>query len=569
MAVVPADEVGFVAAANQLYRDGKLRRRFEKTAVATPNVILTLTELQMCLLILSIHLMTNQQQFTSTKIRNKYRNVLVPALLMLAFSLFYLLTLAPTVLWGDDAFFQSAAYAGTLPPSRNHWIWLQLAHLLTALPIGNIAFRANLLSAVAAVGTLLVIYKVLRALKLSRGAAVAATVSLAVAHTFWTHAVRAEVYTVFTFLMAVQIWLWFRWEVDKPTYLFTAAFLFGLTILGHQMGVLLIPALAVLVWKQRHWLSRVDWIKLSSFFVVGLAPFLGVMIFDIGSRTGNSLAGSIYLYFTHAGSDFTGSFFDFSLEYLVHDVGLWLGFLGLQFVGLSAIAGLVGAVSIWRLGTPSPPWLSITVLYATTVLFAISYRVSDHFVFFLPSYIAFVLFIGAGWQDVEAFVNRQWPRWRWLRFSSLIAIPLLTYYFLPQALLALDLNPLGVRQLPGREPNMFFLWPAKNDYLGAEDYGRTALETLPENSVLLADYTPVETLKYLQNIEGVRPDVELIHIPPGIDLTVVLDEIEPGTEVYLADTNPNYYNFSNLPEARLEPVGPIYRLTFQSDSAEP
>src|SRR5512135_3620943 len=100
--------------------------------------------------------------------------------------LFYLATLAPTVLWGDNAFFQRSAFEGILKSDGGgHWLWLQFAQLFAALPVGSIAYRVNLLSAVAATVTLIFLSGAMRAIGLSWSSAIVACVCLAVSHTFW------------------------------------------------------------------------------------------------------------------------------------------------------------------------------------------------------------------------------------------------------------------------------------------------------------------------------------------------------------------------------------------------
>ena len=142
----------------------------------------------------------------------------------------------------------------------------------------------------------------------------------------------------------------------------------------------------------------------------------------------------------------------------------------------------------------------------------------------------------------------------------LFLTPALTYFTTPRLLAALDLNPLGVRELPGREPNRFFLWPPKQDEWGARDFGESALKGLPQAAVLIADHTPLEPLLYLQEVEGLRPDVRLIKIEPGDDLTPILAKHTPDIPIFLADENPNYYAWREIPGASLEQVGVVWRL---------
>jgi hypothetical protein len=490
------------------------------------------------------------------------RSILAPFLLSACAFLFFLFTLAPTVLWGDDAEFQRSAYDGSLSPDGGgHWLWLQAARLFAQFPVGDVAYRANLLSAVAAAVTVFLVYQTAKTLGCSPWAAAAAGASLGVSHTFWTHAVRAEVYTLFTALLALELWLCVQWRPDRPWPLRTAVTLFGIALLGHQMALLLLPALAYLLWVRRAWLSRKDVALLVGLGLIGLVPFLVVIQRQIGAA---SLTGSLALYFTHAGVDFSHSFFDFSLQNLPHDLLLWIGYLGLQFAGPAGLLGLWAVAGAKGSNTANPQaWGAIAIFYVTGAAFAFSYRVNDQYVFYLPSYLAFALAVGLGWD----LAGRAWRRLDGLAartslFLALLVLPPLLYYGMAAAFAARAVNPLGIRQLPGREPNRYFIWPAKNGYTGAAEYGREALEPLPGGSYLIADHTPYQTLLYLQGVEGLRKDVHLVKIEPGEDLSPLIHSFPTGSPVFIADDDPRYYNLGHLFGAELKPVGAVYQVIF-------
>ncbi|MCI0577287.1 MAG: DUF2723 domain-containing protein [Chloroflexi bacterium] len=476
----------------------------------------------------------------------------------------YLATVAPTVLWGDDAFLLRMAATGTLrPDGGGHWVWLQLTQLFLRLPWGDTAYRVNLLSVTAASLTVFLVFAAGRALGLSRVAAAAAAISLAVSHTFWSHAVRTEVYTTFTVFLALHLWLWADWQPERPWSIFLSGLLFGPTLLAHQLALLLLPPLCFLLWRQRAWLGwrQRAWLLLA--FVAGLLSFMVVIDYQTGSR---EILSGLYLYFTYSGHDFSNALLDFSWRALPRDTILWLGFLGLQFIGLAwwlGLRGVVGIIHHQPVTAGAGVWLALLILYATSAFFAFSYRVTDQYVFFLPGYVVVALVVGRGW---DQWAGRLQGRGAFLALALLVAVPVVTYYSLPRLLAATGFNPLNVRQLPGREPHRFFLWPAKNGYTGAADYGRAALEPLPANSVLLADFTPSETLDYLQVVEGLRPDVRLIKIDKEQNLAAVVATLPPGAAVFLADNNPRYYNLASLQPARLEPAGVIYQLVRERPS---
>jgi hypothetical protein len=472
----------------------------------------------------------------------------------------YLFTLAPTVLWADGAYFQRTAFDGTLrPDGGGHWLWLTIAKLFVRIPFGEVAYRVNLVSAFAGTATVIGLFLVARSLELSQTASAIAALSLAVAHTFWMHSVRTEVYTVFTALMVVEMLLWFQWAERKLWPMLAALALFGLTLLGHQMAVLLLPAFGYLIWCRRKWLSVRDFFLAISFFLVGLIPALIIIQKQINSP---DLARSLVLYFTHAGIDYRQALFDYSIGKFPRDVALWLGLLVLQFPGPAILLSLLAIIDI-REWINVDKWQSIALLYFTCAAFALGYRVSDQYVFYLPSYIAFAIIVGLGWDSAS-------KKWLWLRprtlavLVGLVIFPPLVYFGLANTFARLDVNPLGIRELPGREPNNYFLWPAKNGYWGAYNYGMGILQNLPPDSIVIADYTPLETLKYFQVVHGMRKDVQLIGIEAGEDLKAVVEPLPSSSTVFLADDDPRYYNVNNLFNVSLVRHGMAYQLVFPS-----
>jgi hypothetical protein len=76
----------------------------------------------------------------------------------------------------------------------------------------------------------------------------------------------------------------------------------------------------------------------------------------------------------------------------------------------------------------------------------------------------------------------------------------------------------------------------------------------------MADWTPFTPLQYLQDVEGERPDVLLVHADSrGMQ---VIREFSGRRPLFLANADPRYYPMDEIEEPfRLEPVGHIYELT--------
>src|SRR5262245_24293673 len=119
----------------------------------------------------------------------------------------YGLTLAPGLTWanhGDDGgdLITAAATLGVAHPT-GYPTYLLLARLFQVLPIGNLAFRTNLLSAASAIGAALGVRAIILELRspdsqafASQAAAWLGGTAFGLSSLLWSQAVIAEVYTL-------------------------------------------------------------------------------------------------------------------------------------------------------------------------------------------------------------------------------------------------------------------------------------------------------------------------------------------------------------------------------------
>jgi hypothetical protein len=160
--------------------------------------------------------------------------------------LLYLHTLAPGLLPGDSGEFQAlSVLLGNTHPT-GYAVYLLLARPFTWLPLGDVAYRVNLFSAVMAALTVAVTYLAGKLLTGRSWAALFGASVLAVSPTFWSQALIAEVYTPgAAFLVAVLLFL-LAWDVSgRRRDLFLAGLLGGLSLGVHLSVALLAPAVAL------------------------------------------------------------------------------------------------------------------------------------------------------------------------------------------------------------------------------------------------------------------------------------------------------------------------------------
>ena len=164
---------------------------------------------------------------------------------VLAF-LLYLRTLGPHVFVSDFAEFQYLPAVLGLPHPNGFPLYMLLGWLWSHLPWGNLAWRMNLLSALA--GGLAVAITAAFATRLSgrRDVGWWAGGFLALSPTFWGYSLLAERYTLNTALLAAALWL--AWEAthaptekDIHRRLILSAGLLGLGLDVHPSDALWIP----------------------------------------------------------------------------------------------------------------------------------------------------------------------------------------------------------------------------------------------------------------------------------------------------------------------------------------
>jgi transmembrane protein TMEM260 (protein O-mannosyltransferase) len=173
----------------------------------------------------------------------------------------FVATLQPDVGGPEDTpKFQFLGYVlGTGHPP-GYPLYVMLSHVFVQLPIGTIAYRANLFSAVMAALSCALTYVIARQLGAGRVAAVAAATALATGLSFWTNAVFAEVYSLAAVMVAATIVCLLKWgERGGVRWLLAAVAAFSLALGNHLTIVGIAPAaiLYVLVRDRRVLTPRV------------------------------------------------------------------------------------------------------------------------------------------------------------------------------------------------------------------------------------------------------------------------------------------------------------------------
>jgi len=350
-------------------------------------------------------------------------DALLASMLGIGSLVLYVRTLAPSLLYGDSAEFQTIAYTLGIGHPTGYPVYILLAKLFTFLPVGDIAYRVNLLSAVAAALTVSLVYLILRKLGARQVPAALSVFFLAFAALFWKHASIAEIYATSALCLAFILYSILTWkESENPRWLFAAGLLGGLSLGIHTTVAL--SGIAILLYLVLSIRQKADWLQAALGALFGIVIFLSSFFFldHLDSSAGyyNTAvrhALSVWemtpadfdspferLAFLYFPPQFSGQFSAVSSEQIQERLKEFFSNASWDLV--IALAGVVSlfiprknSTSRWREA------LLLLVAFTTFLFFAASYDVSDYYVFYIPAILLLIIAFGLGASAINEAIS--------------------------------------------------------------------------------------------------------------------------------------------------------------------
>jgi len=205
----------------------------------------------------------------------------------------YVRTLAPSLLWGDSAEFQTLSYTLGMTHPSGYMTQIMFGKLFTYLPVGNIAYRVNLLSAFFGALAVAETYLIVRLLGGLRVAALSASVLLALTEGFWWRALLAESYAPAAGMLATIWLLVLLWRnTGKWGFLFLAGMAGGLSLGIHSTVVM--TAFSVLIIMALTARRREEWFAAAGGAILGAAITFGFFLFLDHNNPPSSIYNTVY-----------------------------------------------------------------------------------------------------------------------------------------------------------------------------------------------------------------------------------------------------------------------------------
>lgn len=430
--------------------------------------------------------------------------MVVGAVVALAAFILYLFTLAPTVLSRvaqeglyDAGLFQIRAYLLSIPHPTGYPTYLLIAKLFTYLPVGDIAYRVNLVSAVFGAAAVFMVFVLCRQITGRTLPSVAAATLLAVSQTFWEQSVIAEVYTLHAFFIALCISVLLLWRSTRQDrYLLLWAFLVGLAMTNHMTsGLLLLLGLLFVRLTERGKLSdRRLLLKGAGLFVLGLTPYIYLPVRALVEPPFAAYNPDTPLKFLAfvSGIRFGGNMFAFGPGELVNRLELYRVQLSQQFHWFFVVVAVIGLVSMFH--RDRPVFTMLGLLYAGWLFYALEYNITDIWVYFIPTYLIICILVAPG---IIATIEG----------TRLVLSTLTLSSYLRAAPKVLVVLAFLAFLIPVVGANGIYLTTDRSDsYEGRDIIDAVAENTEPGATVI----TDGSSVWYMQLVENRRSDLEVV-----------------------------------------------------------
>ncbi len=423
--------------------------------------------------------------------------VLIAALVFGSTAALYFTTAGPTLGGGfDSAEFQHAAYSLGIAHPTGYPLYLVLGKIFTTLvPVGNVAYRMNVLSALLGAGAALFFFLNAHLLTGRLVSSLAATAVYVTNVGVWRQSGVASNYPLNLLLIGALVYTLLVWS-ERRVPLAVPGLVLGFGLAHHRSILVLLPCIILLLILSRsnERLVREGWMAA----VATVAPLLFYLYLPLFGNGSPWYSNTLPVFVSYVTGGDAGSYVRLSAELLAGAAAALWAFLfssfsypGAGLIGLGAIS-LAPRTGPWK--TPLKVRSSVLFLALATVLmiaFALFFDSEQDRYFSLP-FLFLSLWLAIGAAAIENLIEGRIPG-RWTR-------PLARCVF------ALALALLVI--VPFRDHYREADWSAYDrEYKQADEIFTLPL---PRSAIIVGDWRQLNDMRYMQRVEARRQDLSLV-----------------------------------------------------------
>lgn len=407
----------------------------------------------------------------------------------------YARTLLPGMAFGDWGEMQTVPHVLGVAHPTGYPTYLVLGWFAQLVPIGSVAFRANLLSAVLVSAALAVTVAILLRLGIRPVIAVAAALALGAVPTIWSAATVAEVnplHLLFVALLIHRAIVWQERRVDRDLVL--GGLLLGLAAGNHLLTLFVAPfVVAFVLWVGRREIAaRPRTLVLAAgAAILGLAIYLYIPLAASQSPPLDynhpvTLEAVLWLV---SGTQFRGQF-DFltigGLSAFVDSLPELWSLSASHATPALPIIGMVGLAVLTR-RRPALGLMCAAILLTNVYLWA-NYLRLEHYL--LVSWLILAIGSAVALESLALAVGGRSVRIRETNVAALVGVTALAF--------ALSLGAMNWRASD------------RSGDRSAEAYVDALLGVLPQDAAILSEWDVSTPLWHAQLVLGRRPDVLIV-----------------------------------------------------------
>jgi Protein O-mannosyl-transferase TMEM260-like len=399
----------------------------------------------------------------------------------------------------------AAARTLGIPHPSGYPTYTLLAWLTSHLPVGTIAYRVNLLSAICAslaAGLTCRSAQILLT-KAQHRLVLSAAVGLmpAFSSLLWSEAVITEVYALLTLFAALLVWLAVSWrQGGGDVRLWLTGLTLGLGLGNHLTLVFIAPALLALLWPERQrWQRARVLIPATSLFLIGASVYVYLPLAAGGQppvNWGDPQTWERFLWVI-SGGPYRRYVFALRSGDIAGRIAAWASLLGDQLGWWGLVLALAGAWGWWQ---DDRPWAICSLVWGLPAgLYAFGYATTDSYVYLSPLLVPLALAWGKGAALLLGLLRSKCPVGAGVsRFRS---------GWQQVALAVVLMMPLGSLALHWRDADLSGDWTAHN-------YMQQALDSAASDALIITRADgPTFALWYGVYSEQRRPDVAVVSGP--------------------------------------------------------